>query len=410
MNISEVTKDIFRLSVNLDRILFEGIWPVPNGVSLNSYIIKGEKTAIVDGVCDWDGVPETLFALLDKLNVKLDSIDYVIINHMEPDHTGWLENFKKIKPDFKIITGKKTPPLLKAYLGITENIQVVKDGDTLDLGNGKILEFMEIPNVHWPETIATFEKSSGTLLPCDAFGSFGTVNEKGYDDELTAQELAFFEKEALRYYSNIVSAFSPAVKKAIEKASSLPIKIIAPGHGIVWRKNPEIIIKDYLRYASYQKNPDSKEITLIWGSMYGNTEKAVKPAIEAMEKEGVRVNVHKVPEDSWGDILTSVWGSSGVVLAMPTYEYKMYPPMAAVLEEIGRKKAHNRKAFRFGSYGWSGGAQKELDEILEKYKMNWHFLGSVEFNGRPEKEDIDAVVSGCRALANAVLDSAADSK
>ncbi|PIE03752.1 MAG: MBL fold metallo-hydrolase, partial [Spirochaetales bacterium] len=145
-----------------------------------------------------------------------------------------------------------------------------------------------------------------------------------------------------------MAAFSMPVQKAIKKCEPLPIKIIAPGHGIVWRKNPMKIVNDYLRYASYQKGPCENEVTLIWGSMYGNTEMGVKPAVEALEKAGMKVRLHRVPEDSWGDILTSVWSSTGIVLAMPTYEYKMFPPMAAVLEEMGRKKVHNRKVFRFG--------------------------------------------------------------
>ena len=297
---------------------------------------------------------------------------------MEPDHSGWLEDFRQIRPDFKIVTSKKAVDLLEAFYGIKNEVIVVGDGDTLDLGNGKVLAFAEIPNVHWPETIATFDTQTGTLMPCDAFGSFGIVGEAPYDDQLTDDQIEFFEKEAVRYYANIVAAFSAATRKAIAKCGSLPIRIIAPGHGIVWRKNPQKIIDDYSRYVAYQKGPAKEEITVIWGSMYGMTEKGVVEAVRALEEEGIVVHEHRVPESDWGDILASVWTSTGVVLAMPTYEYKMFPPMAAVLEELGKKKVVNRKAFRFGSYGWSGGAREGAQtRSSERQKMNWEFLEPV---------------------------------
>lgn len=402
MNATQVTEGIYRLSANMENILFEGLWPIPNGIAMNSYIVTGEKTAIVDGVCGWDGVPETLFKQLEEIDVDLNSIDYVIVNHMEPDHSGWIANFKKLRPNFTIVTSKKAVPLMKGFFDVSNDIIEVGDGDTLDLGDGRVLAFAEIPNVHWPETIATFDTKSGTLMPCDAFGSFGSIGDAPYDDQLSQEQLDFFEQEAVRYYSNIVAAFSVPAAKAIEKASPLPIKIIAPGHGVVWRKDPMKIVNDYIRYTSYQKGPCENEVTLIWGSMYGNTEKGVQPAVEALESEGVKVRVHQVPQDSWGDIITSVWSSTGVVMAMPTYEYKMFPPMFAILDELGKKKVLNRKAFSFGSYGWSGGAQKELQEIMQKYKTNWDFVESVEFLGSPTEDDIEKIRTRCKELAKKV--------
>lgn len=402
MNVNEVAKNIYQLTVNVEDILFEGLWEIPNGVSINSFIIKGEKTAIVDGVCGWDGVPESLFELLDELNIDPKSIEYLIINHMEPDHSGWIEDFKKINSNFKIVCSKKSAELLDAFYGHTENIICVGDNDTLDLGNGHVLEFVEIPNVHWPDTIATFDTLTGTLFSCDAFGSFGNVTKSSFDDTLSKEEIDFYEKEAVRYYSNIVASFSMAVTKAIEKCSKLPIKIIAPGHGIIWRENPSKIIDDYVRYALYQKGVAKEEITIIWGSMYGMTEKAVNHAIKVLEEENIKVNVHRVPETSWGTVLASAWTSTGIILAMPTYEYKMFPPLAAVLEELGKKKVLKRKAFRFGSYGWSGGAQKELDEIMTKHRMNWEFLEPVEFKGNPKDEDLKLIETQIRNLVKEV--------
>ncbi|HHY81910.1 MAG TPA: FprA family A-type flavoprotein [Clostridiales bacterium] len=405
MHATKVTDDIYQLSVNVDNILFEGLWEIPNGVALNSYIIKGEKTAIVDGVCGWEGVPGQLYELLDKLEIDPKSIEYLIINHMEPDHSGWIEDFKQIKSDFKVVCSRKSAELLEHFYGHTSNILIMGDNDTLDLGNGHVLSFYEIPNVHWPDTMVTFDNLTGTLFTCDAFGSFGKAEEANYDDMLSEDKLAFYEKEAVRYYSNIVAAFSGPVKKAIEKCAKLPIKIVAPGHGIVWRKDPGRIIENYSKYASYQKGPAREEITVIWGSMYGMTEKAVKHAVKILEEEGIEHHVHRVPETSWGTVLASVWTSTGVILAMPTYEYKMFPPAAAILDEMGKKKVQNRIAFRMGSYGWSGGAQKELDEITARNKMNWSFLEPVEFRGNASDEELKLIEERVRELVRAVRSS-----
>ena len=388
MRTTEVSEGIYRLSANVDNILFEGIWPIPNGIAMNSYIVKGEKTAIIDGICGWDGVPETLLEMLDEIKVDVKDIDYVIINHMEPDHSGWLEMFKKVRPEFTVYASKRAEPLLDAFYRINNDVHTVSSGDQLDLGNGRVLVFEDIPNVHWPETMATYDTKSKTLFPCDAFGSFGAVSDDApYDDQLTQQQIDYFEQEATRYFANIVAAFSLPTQKAIDKLGGIEIKTIAPGHGIVWRKDPMKIVNDYVRYASYSKGPAKPEITVIWGSMYGMTEQGVAPVVEGIESEGVKARAHRIPETDLSFVLQSVWQSSGIVLGMPTYEYKMFPPMAAVLDEIGKKKVLNRKAFRFGSYGWSGGAQKELDEIVERLKMNWDFIEPVEFKGAPTEED-----------------------
>ncbi|MFP4376903.1 MAG: FprA family A-type flavoprotein [Spirochaetales bacterium] len=399
MKTTQVTDGIFRLSANVDEILFESIWPIPNGVSMNSYIVKGEKAAIVDGVCDWDGVPETLYEQLDEMQIKIDDIDYVIMNHLEPDHSGWFDSFLKLRSDVTVVTSEKGADLVKYFYGYEGDIRSVKHGDTLDLGDGRVLMFAEIPNVHWPETIATYDTKSKTLLPCDAFGSFGAVTDKMYDDQLEEKDFAFYENEAERYYSNIVGPFSIFVQRAIDKLKDIEVKIIAPGHGIVWRQDPGRILNDYIRYASYSKGPAKTDVTVLWASMYGMSARGVDPVVEGLKSEGVNVHVHKIPETDWSFAIASVWQSSGVVICTPTYEYKMFPPMAALLEEIGRKKALNRKAFRFGSFGWSGGAQKELDEIMEKNRLKWEFLEPVEFRGAPTEEHLNLIRERGKELA-----------
>jgi anaerobic nitric oxide reductase flavorubredoxin len=399
MQTTQVTEGVFRLSANVHDLLFEGMWPIPHGFSMNSYVVKGEKVAIIDGVCDWDGTPEVLFDQLDQMQVKAEDIDYVIINHMEPDHSGWLKDFKKIRPEFKIVTTAKAKALLDAFYSIDNETIIVKSGDTLDLGDGRVLAFEEIPNVHWPETMATFDTKSGTLFPCDAFGAFGAITDSPYDDQLSPEEIDFFEEEATRYYANIVGAYSAPAKKAVIKTEKLPVKIIAPGHGIVWRQNPQKIIDDYKRYAAYSKGPAKEEVTVIWGRCTETPRWAWNPSWRDSKRGGVKVNVHRVPETHYSYVLRDVWNSSGVVLGCRPTRYKMFAPMSVVVDELGRKKAFNRKAFRFGSYGWSGGAQKELDEIMERYKMGWDFLEPVEFNGAASQEELDLIFQRGKELA-----------
>lgn len=403
MNASRVAEGIFRLSANIgSEILFEGMWLLPHGASMNSYLVKGDQAAIIDGVCDWDGVPETLYAQLDEVGMNVSDIRYVIINHTEPDHTGWLRSFSALTGDFEVLITARGLELAKAFYDLEVPFRVVKSGDSVDLGGGRQLVFEEIPNVHWPDTMVTFEPATGTLFSCDAFGTFGAINGAPYDEQLDEMQLRFFENEALRYYANIVARFSQPTLAAIAKVRKLPVRIIAPGHGPVWRRDPGFIIDLYERLASYGKGPAKPKVTLLWGSMYGNTEKTVAPLLEGLAAEGVETAVHQVPQTHIGTILASVWESTGIALAMPTYEYQMFPPMAAVLDELGRKQVRNKLALRVGSFGWSGGAQRELEEIVARQKMHWQFLEPVEFRGAPAAEELELIRRRARELVRQV--------
>ena len=402
----QIADNTYQLSVNIENLLFEGVWEMPEGVSLNSYIIKGDKTAIVDGFCGWDGVPETLFQLFQDMGITAEQVEYLIVNHMEPDHSGWIEAFRKLNPNFTVLCTDKAKALLDTFYGHTENVTVVKDGDTLDLGQGHVLKFISIPNVHWPDTMATFDEKTGVLFSCDAFGAFGKLGTAKYAEDISEEEMKVVERETIRYYSNILASFTMAVKKAVSKCRELPVRILAPGHGLMWRE-PEKIIDLYDHLADYQKGIAREEILFLWSSMYGMTEKAVRYVESVLAKEQIKVTVLNVPEASWGTILGAAWTATGVILAMPTYEYKMFPPMAAALEELGRKRVLGRKAFRFGSYGWSGGAQKELDEIMTRLTMNWEFLEPVEFAGSPRKEDFALLEQRVKELIQVVKETAA---
>ena len=400
----QVAKDIHMLTMNVDDMLFEGIWEIANGVTLNSYIVKGEKTAIIDGVIGWDGVPETLYDNLKGIGIEPGDIDYLIVNHMEPDHSGWIESFEKLNDNFTIICTEKAAKLVSSFYGKKVKINVVKEGDTLDLGKGKILSFHPAPNVHWPDTMFTYELSTQTLFSCDMYGAFGKMNGHHFDDELTKDEIDFFEMEGIRYYSNVMTTFTPAVKKAIQKTEEMDISLIAPGHGPLYRKAPQKIIADYRRFCQYAGGAGKNEISILWGSMYGMTEKAVNFAESVLKKEGIKVNKLKMPLESESEMVATVFRSAGIIIAAPTYEYKMFPPVAAAVDELGRKRISGKAAFRFGSYGWSGGAEKEMKEIIERNSMKWDFIESVEFEGSPKEEDLNKIESRVLELAAKMKD------
>ena len=390
----KIADGIHMLTMNVEDILFEGIWELANGVTLNSYVVKGDKTAIIDGVIGWDGVPETLYKNLEEIDANPQDIDYLIVNHMEPDHSGWIESFEKITKDFEIICTDKAAKLVTSFYGNDERIRVVKEGDTLDLGQGKLLSFHPTPNVHWPDTMLTYEASTKTLFSCDMYGAFGRMVDHHFDDELTPEEVEFFEYEGIRYFSNVMTTFIPSLRKAIEKTKELDVKTIAPGHGPVYRSNPQKIIADYYRFTQYAQGAGKREVTILWGSMYGMTKKAVDYIKDILDKQGVKVNILQMPQESHSEMIATVFKSAAVIIAAPTYEYRLFPPIATAMEEIGRKKISGKTAFRFGSYGWSGGAENELKGILERNKMNWEFIESVEFQGSPKAEDLQKIEEG----------------
>lgn len=386
MKPDKIIENVYRLPATVCcKDLFEGIWPIPNGVMLNSYLVKGnDKTVLIDYVKDWDGAKEEISNDLNSLGVIDNKIDYLIINHMEPDHTGALNDFIKLNPNIQILCSKKAIPLLKAFYGISENVRAVEDGETLDIG-GKTLQFFITPNVHWPETMMTYLVDDGILFSCDAFGAYG-IYANSYDDELTQEEWDLLIPETERYYANIISSFSTFALKAIKKLGSLDLKTICPSHGIVWRKNPEKIVKIYERLATYAKGKREKEITIVCSSMYGNTQALLDSLIKGIESvDGVKSHVLQVPQTHESFVLEKAWRSEGLIVGMPTYEYKMFPPMYTVLDQMDRSHISGRKIIRFGSYGWSGGALKQFMPFVESMKLD--FLGEIEYQGAPSKED-----------------------
>ncbi len=378
----QMQPDVHWIGVNDRTIdLFEGLWPVNDvGVTYNAYLIKDEKKVIIDLVKAIK--TDQFFKHINEV-MPISEIDYVVINHMEPDHTGVLHTFKRIAPDVTILGTEKMKTMLDSYYGITDNVRVVQDGETLSLGK-KSLTFYSTPFVHWPETMMTYEPSHGILFSCDAFGSYGAMRGTLFDDE--CKDLSFYTREALRYYANIVAKFSKPVLKAIDKLASLDVQMIAPSHGLVWRKDPGHIVQLYRKWAQYATQKAETGITLIYGSMYGNTESVMNSVAQGLSSSGLPLDIYDVARTHVSYILPSLWKYRGVVIGAPAYETKLFPPMAQVLEMAALKRIMGKKAAMFGSYGWCGGALEQMKKIVEPVK--WEFLQTMEFQGGAMKEVI----------------------
>jgi flavorubredoxin len=378
----EIKPGIFWVGVS-DRTtdLFEGLWPITQeGVTYNSYLIKGEKTALIDLTKSIKA--DEYLSMIEELTA-VSKIDYIVINHMEPDHTGLLRIFRKLAPQAAILGSAKTKEMLCGFFGVADNVRAIADGETLDLGGAK-LRFLSTPFVHWPETIMTYEESRKVLFSCDAFGGYGALRGTIFDDECTQPE--FYEKEALRYYANIVANYSSRVLDAIAKAAALPGEVVAPSHGLVWRKSPQRIIDLYRRWAECASGKTDPAVTLVYGSMYGNTERMMNAVAIGISEEGVPVEVFDVARTHISYILPSLWTRAGVVIGAPTYEVKLFPPMAEALGMAVSKRILGRKTAYFGSYGWSGGALKDVKRIVEPAK--WELCETFEFIGSPKPEDL----------------------
>lgn len=397
----EIIPGIYWIGVNDQTTdLFEGLWPVRReGVSYNSYLILDKKKAIIDLI---KPIKTEEYIVGIESIVSLKEIDYLILNHLEPDHAGLLMTFSQLAPQAKWLCSAKAAEMIPNFLKVEggNRLQAVKDGEIISLGE-RHLQFFSTPFVHWPETMVTYEQKSKILFSCDAFGGFGAIHGRIFDDE--CDSLDFYEREALRYYVNIVANYSQRVIFAIEKLAQLPIEIIAPSHGLIWRKNPQLIVNLYKKWASYASGNLEKGITLIYGSMYGFTESLADAVARGVAKTGMKFSFFDAARTHVSYILPSLWTMEGVLIGAPTYEVRLFPPVASVLEMARHKRIFGRKAAFFGTYGWSGGALRELQKLADELK--WKITHTFEIQGMPNKDDLARAEKWAEEFASSLIQS-----
>lgn len=295
--------------------------------------------------------------------------------------------------------------MLESFYGITENVQIVKDGETLSLGKHE-LKFLSTPFVHWPETIMTYETTEKILFSCDAFGGYGALDGSIFDDG--TDNLSWYETQALRYYANILPTFSKMVRSAAAKLAELEITITAPSHGLVWRKNPLRIMELYLQWAGYAGAPAEPGVTLVYASIYGNTAHMMESIAQGVADEGLPLSVFNAAITPYSYILPELWTKQGVLVGSPTYEGGLFPNILDLLNLTKVKHITNRTTARFGSYAWNGGAGNEFARLAEE--LRWEVQGDLEFAGSPKPDDLLRGREFGAAFARRVKETAVQSK
>lgn len=390
----KVTEGIYWIGGNdRETDLFEGLWSLPNGVAYNAYFIDDDKTALVDTIKS-----ANLSDYIERLTSILGTgrkIDYLIVDHMEPDHSGSIRMLRQIWPDMKIVGNKKTIEMLNAFYRLTDGIIEVKEGDVLDLGRHK-LTFAMIPMVHWPESMVCYDITDKLLFSTDAFGGFSALEGGIFDDELNMKH---YEAETLRYFSNIVGRYAAPAQKAIAKVRALDVKIICPAHGPIYRTNPKHIID---LYDKWSRNDTDEGVVVVYGSMYGNTKFMTDAIARAISEAGIKnVIVHDASRSNMSFMVRDIWQYRGLVLGSCTYNTELYPPVAALCRTLTNKMMKNRVLGICGSYSWSKGALAELQLFAEK-NSGWELVEpNVEVKSSPTEADIEQ----CRLLGRNIAEA-----
>ena len=358
----KISDRIYYVGVNdVIKELFEGLWPLPFGVSYNSYLVVDDKVALVDTV---EAGFEDEFLEEIEASIGDRPIDCLIVNHMEPDHSSLTAYMLEKYPSMKIVANAKTLPMLKGYYGVSEDrVHVVGEAQTLSLG-GCTLRFHMIPMVHWPETMVTYLEEENTLFSGDAFGTFGAVDEQITDSEET---FGIYRDEMIRYYSNIVGKYGTPVQAALKKLAGVRVDRICSTHGPVWEACVDQVIALYDKMSRYEVE---RGVCLVYGSMYGNTAAAADALAEELEARGIPYAIHDLAgnnEDSLGvsGALRDVFKYDTVVVGSPTYNGAVYPPVETFMKALAARNITNRRFFAFGSYTWAQASVRLLNAAAQ---------------------------------------------
>lgn len=363
-NIRNITKDFIYLGCSDRRLaLFESAYPIKDGVSYNSYLLKDEKTVLFDTVDK--ACAEQFYENLEA-GLAGRKLDYAIVQHMEPDHCALLAEVVSRYPEVKIVCTAKTVAMIKQFFNfdIDSRVQVVKEDDILNTGSHE-LQFVMAPMVHWPEVMVTYDKTAKILFSADAFGSFGAINGNLYDDEVNWE--CDYLSEARRYYTNIVGKYGMQVQMLLKKAAGLDINMICPLHGLIIRKNIGLFVEKYDKWSTY--TPEENSVLIAYSSVYGGTESAVNLLAAKLADKGVKnIKMFDVSMTHPSFVLAEAFKYSHIVLATTTYNAGIFESMDAFLRILETHNLQNRKYVLIQNGSWAPTCGKQMREILEKIK------------------------------------------
>jgi flavorubredoxin len=387
-NAAEISKDVYWVGIrDYNRRLFDALIPLPRGTTYNSYLVIGSaKKAIIDTVNP--GFEKEWQEKIGKV-VNPADVDYVIMNHAEPDHAGSIPHIMSINSKVTLVTSSQGAKMARVFYKVPENrIKAVINGDSLDLG-GKTLRFIEAPMLHWPETMFTYLPENKTLFPCDFFGSH--VAQGLFDDEI--EDLLVF---AQKYFGEIMMPFRFNAQKGMEKIKDLEISMIAPSHGPIYR-NPERILSVYRKWVNGETR---QKAIIVYATMWNSTDKMVKAIEDTLASEGIEVAKHNLTVGDIGELARDLVDSRAIVLGAPTVLGGAHPlaMYATYLAKVLRPPT--KFAVVLTSYGWSGGAAKHIQETLGPTKME--IVGTLEINGPPTETDINKIVEYGKILAKKI--------
>ncbi|HIY55232.1 MAG TPA: FprA family A-type flavoprotein [Candidatus Dorea merdavium] len=363
-SIRKVTEDILWVGCNDRRItLFENLFPVPKGVSYNSYLILDEKVTLMDTVDA--SATEQFFENLEA-GLQGRSIDYLVVHHMEPDHAANIRLLLEKYPEIQVVASAKALQMIGQFfdLDLSGRSMEVKEGDTLSTGS-HTFHFVAAPMVHWPEVLVSYDEKEKILFSADAFGTFGALNGTIFNDEVD------FEREYLadarRYYANIVGKYGMQVQTLLKKAAGLDIQMICPLHGPIWRTDLGWFIDKYDKWSRYE--PEEKAVVVLYGSIYGHTEQAVNALTCALAEKGARnIAVYDVSRTHVSDLIGEIFRASHLVIACPTYNGGIYPPMENLLTDMKALSVQKRTVALMENGTWAAASGKQILKRLEEMK------------------------------------------
>lgn len=359
----KVADDLIWVGADDRRLaMFEGVYSVPRGVSYNSYLLLDEKTVVFDTV---DHAVEKTFLENVEHGLNGRTLDYLVVQHMEPDHSATIRTLLMLYPEAEVVCSKKTEEMLRQFFGdaVKMNIKVVGEGDTLKTGKHEFT-FLAAPMVHWPEVIVTYDLTTKTLFSADAFGTFGALN-----GALFADEVDFFRDyldEARRYYTNIVGKYGVQVQALLKKAATVEIKTICPLHGFVWRENIGAYLEKYQKWSLYE--PEVNGVMIAYASVYGNTENAANILACKLRDKGIKTTMFDVSVAETSEVVAASFQYSHLVFAAPTYNGGIFIKMDEVLRDIEAHSLKNRTVAFMENGTWAVTCGKQMKEIFAGLK------------------------------------------